>query len=58
MSNPERHRFHDPQQHDRAHGENCGHQRVDHDDHLDYLHNGHWHAAHEGHYDEHTNQDR
>jgi zinc transport system permease protein len=26
---------------------------VPHDDHVDYLHDGHRHAAHEGHYDEH-----
>ena len=44
MSSPERHRFHDPQRHHDAHSENCGRQRVQHDDHLDYLHDGHWHA--------------
>jgi zinc transport system permease protein len=26
---------------------------VAHGDHLDYVHDGHRHAAHEGHYDEH-----
>jgi hypothetical protein len=26
---------------------------VLHGDHLDYVHDGHRHAAHEGHYDEH-----
>jgi len=54
MSSPKRHRSHDPQQHDHAHGENCGHQRVHHDDHLDYPYNGRWHTAHEGHYDKHA----
>ncbi len=28
-----------------------------HDDHTDYLHNGHWHAEHGNHYDEHINLD-
>jgi zinc transport system permease protein len=28
-----------------------------HDDHLDYLHDGHWHAPHDDHYDEHLNPD-
>jgi zinc transport system permease protein len=27
---------------------------VPHGDHVDYLHDGHRHAAHEGHYDEHS----
>jgi len=36
-----------------SHGEGCGHPSVEHDDHLDYLHNGHRHAAHGAHYDEH-----
>jgi zinc transport system permease protein len=31
---------------------------VSHEDHLDYLHDGHWHAPHNGHYDEHPNLDR
>jgi hypothetical protein len=26
---------------------------VQHGDHLDYVHDGHRHAAHEGHWDEH-----
>ena len=26
---------------------------LEHGDHVDYLHDGHRHAAHEGHYDEH-----
>jgi zinc transport system permease protein len=28
-----------------------------HDDHFDYLHDGHWHAPHDDHYDEHLNPD-
>ena len=28
--------------------------RMPHGDHVDYLHDGHRHAAHEGHYDEHA----
>ena len=31
----------------------CGHPALEHGDHVDYLHDGHRHAAHEGHYDEH-----
>ena len=31
--------------------------RFPHDDHLDYLHDGHWHAPHAGHYDEHIDLD-
>lgn len=36
-----------------AHGEGCGHETVQHDDHVDYLHDGHKHAEHGDHYDEH-----
>ncbi len=35
------------------HSEDCGHLVVQHADHLDYVHDGHRHAAHEDHYDEH-----
>lgn len=38
---------------DHAHGEGCGHPAVPHDDHVDYVHDGHRHAAHGTHYDEH-----
>src|SRR3990170_1548185 len=34
------------------HGPDCGHQPVEHEDHVDYLHHGHRHAAHGAHYDE------
>jgi hypothetical protein len=36
-----------------VHGDGCGHAPVLHGDHLDYVHDGHRHAAHGGHYDEH-----
>lgn len=39
--------------HAHVHGENCGHTRVQHGDHFDYLHDGHLHHAHGEHYDEH-----
>jgi zinc transport system permease protein len=43
--------------HPHEHGENCGHPPVPHDDHVDYRHDGHLHAAHRTadgvHYDEH-----
>jgi zinc transport system permease protein len=35
------------------HGPGCGHPAIDHDDHIDYVHDGHRHAAHGAHYDEH-----
>lgn len=35
------------------HGHDCGHPVVEHDDHLDYVHDGHRHAVHGAHYDEH-----
>ena len=35
------------------HGEDCGHVAVPHGDHVDYLHDGHRHAEHGRHYDEH-----
>ena len=41
------------ERHDHEHGPDCGHPAVEHGDHVDYLHDGHRHAAHEGHYDEH-----
>lgn len=39
--------------HDHDHGPDCGHPAVPHGDHVDYLHDGHRHAAHGRHYDEH-----
>lgn len=41
------------ERHDHEHGPACGHPALEHGDHVDYLHDGHRHAAHEGHYDEH-----
>ncbi|WP_460511477.1 zinc transporter permease [Frigoribacterium salinisoli] len=35
------------------HGEACGHETVQHDDHVDYVHGDHKHAQHADHYDEH-----
>jgi len=39
--------------HAHQHGQDCGHVAVPHDDHLDYVHDGHRHAEHGAHYDEH-----
>ncbi|MCL7368379.1 hypothetical protein [Streptomyces ardesiacus] len=39
--------------HDHAHGEGCGHVAVPHGDHMDYVHDGHRHAAHDDHWDDH-----
>lgn len=36
-----------------VHGPGCGHEPVHHEDHTDYLHDGHLHAPHGAHYDEH-----
>jgi zinc transport system permease protein len=40
-------------EHDHAHSAECGHPAVRHGDHVDYVHDGHRHAPHENHYDEH-----
>jgi zinc transport system permease protein len=42
-----------PEEHGHEHGDQCGHSAVPHGDHVDYVHEGHRHAAHGGHYDEH-----
>ncbi|HET8717263.1 MAG TPA: metal ABC transporter permease [Nocardioidaceae bacterium] len=42
-----------PEEHRHEHGEDCGHRAVPHEDHVDYIHDGHRHAAHGSHYDEH-----
>ena len=39
--------------HEHRHGPGCGHETVQHGDHVDYVHDGHRHAEHEDHYDEH-----
>lgn len=39
--------------HDHQHGADCGHLAVRHGDHVDYVHDGHRHAPHGAHYDEH-----
>ena len=48
---------HSPSEHtlsEHAHGgTDCSHETVQHGDHVDYLHDGHRHAQHEDHYDEH-----
>lgn len=40
--------------HEHEHGPACGHLAVAHGDHVDYVHDGHRHAPHGGHYDEHA----
>ncbi|GAA3086179.1 zinc transport system permease protein [Kribbella aluminosa] len=39
--------------HPHAHSEDCRHKKVEHGDHVDYVHDGHLHAAHGDHWDEH-----
>ena len=46
-------RHHPPSEHVHEHGPDCGHDPVPHGDHVDYLHDGHRHAAHGAHYDDH-----
>jgi hypothetical protein len=45
------HKTHDD--HDHAHGPNCGHKQIEHEGHQDYLHDGHLHHVHGDHIDEH-----
>lgn len=40
-------------EHRHQHGPGCGHPVVPHGDHVDYLHDGHRHAVHGAHYDDH-----
>jgi len=40
-------------EHPHEHGDDCGHVAVRHGDHVDYVHDGHRHAPHGRHYDEH-----
>ena len=40
-------------EHPHEHGTDCGHPAVPHGDHVDYVHDGHRHAVHGEHYDEH-----
>jgi zinc transport system permease protein len=42
-----------PEDHGHEHGSDCGHPAVPHGDHVDYVHDGHRHAVHGSHYDEH-----
>ena len=45
---------HDPSEpHVHVHRPGCGHVAVGHGDHVDYVHDGHRHAPHGTHYDEH-----
>lgn len=40
--------------HAHVHGDGCGHLKVWHEDHWDYLHDGHLHNVHGDHADEHV----
>lgn len=40
-------------EHGHAHSQECEHPSVRHGDHVDYVHDGHLHAAHGDHWDEH-----
>ena len=41
------------EEHPHVHGPDCEHLAVEHGDHIDYVHDGHRHAPHGDHYDEH-----
>ncbi|KIL46989.1 hypothetical protein [Jeotgalibacillus campisalis] len=45
-----KHHTHD--QHTHEHNENCGHTKIRHGNHIDYVHDGHLHHKHEDHWDE------
>lgn len=40
--------------HSHEHGQGCGHEAVPHGDHVDYRHNGEFHASHKDHWDIHN----
>jgi hypothetical protein len=40
--------------HDHVHSESCGHTRIQHEGHVDYVHDGCLHSEHDAHYDEHA----
>jgi zinc transport system permease protein len=42
-----------PEEHPHQHGPDCEHTAIRHGDHTDYVHEGHRHASHGDHYDEH-----
>jgi zinc transport system permease protein len=46
-------RNHSSSEHVHEHGPDCGHEPLPHGDHVDYLHDGHRHAVHGAHYDDH-----
>lgn len=46
-------RHHLDAEHRHEHGPGCGHPAIPHRDHVDYLHDGHRHAVHGAHYDDH-----
>jgi len=51
---PSRRVEHEPADaHTHQHGPDCGHAAIRHGDHVDYVHDGHRHAEHGAHYDEH-----
>lgn len=47
---PATHQTHDDHEHE--HDRFCGHPAVEHDDHLDFLHDGHVHHTHDDHVDD------
>jgi zinc transport system permease protein len=40
-------------EHNHEHGPDCGHTPITHGNHIDYIHDGHRHAVHGAHYDNH-----
>ncbi|MDC0535750.1 hypothetical protein OAO18_08080 [Francisellaceae bacterium] len=50
MGNCDKHKGH----HDHKHEDGCGHTKIKHGDHVDFVHDGHLHHEHGEHYDEHS----
>jgi hypothetical protein len=40
--------------HIHTHSADCGHMAVEHEEHIDYVHDGHLHFPHGEHYDDHV----
>jgi zinc transport system permease protein len=54
VDDDERSPLHDvAEEHAHLHRQGCGHIAVQHGDHTDFIHEGHRHALHADHYDEH-----
>lgn len=53
MTTAAEHDHHESADHPHVHGEGCGHETVQHGDHVDYVVSGHLHRPHGDHCDDH-----